>query len=110
VAEALADIPPPQPNIYKYSFLWYAIFMLEHLEAYSGLPKTVGEIPVPETVRSLPYIRFVADALCDNPEDKEELQKVLWRLDAMATGNVCDLYNQYHERLAANSDKAPESK
>jgi hypothetical protein len=74
--------------------------MLEHLNAYSELPETANAIPASEGIWTLPYIRFVADALCEDPSDKDKLQTTLWQLDNMSTGEVMDLYDEYRAKLA----------
>lgn len=41
----------------------------------------------------MPYVRQIAEHMCEDPSDKDELQQKLWQIDAMATADVRKIYN-----------------
>lgn len=43
-------------------------------------------------VREMPHVRNIAEFICENPQDPDELQHALWTIDAMSTADVQDLY------------------
>ncbi len=43
-------------------------------------------------VREMPYVRQIAESMCENKRDKDQLQAALWQIDAMATADVEKLY------------------
>lgn len=73
--------------------------MIEHLTEYTGLPVSANEIPAGDSIWVRPYIRFIADGLCDDPADLDKLQNTLWKLDSMSTGDLMDLYDKLQSQV-----------
>ena len=54
-------------------------------------------------VREMPYVRQIAEHMCEDPNDKDELQRKLWQIDAMAYADVRKVYEGMVAGTAGNN-------